>query len=195
VAVQIRTATAVDAEDVARVLAAGFHDDPVMTWIFADDREPKLAAFFNFLAGEVLVPLSVTYMVSGACAGWTPPDPEPWSDERTLRFAEQMGAVCTARDFERLQMLGNLMDAAHPPQPYWYLSVLATVPAQQGNGLGSRLLRHSLTGVDASGLPAYLESTNPRNVSLYERHGFRVTDEVTLPDGPVMALMWRDAAD
>lgn len=40
--------------------------------------------------------------------------------------------------------------------------------------------------------PAYLESTNPRNVSLYERHGFAVTGSIDLPGGPSLSAMWRD---
>jgi ribosomal protein S18 acetylase RimI-like enzyme len=42
-------------------------------------------------------------------------------------------------------------------------------------------------------MPCYLESSNPRNVPLYERHGFEVTAEHWLPDGPVMTYMWRPA--
>jgi hypothetical protein len=29
-----------------------------------------------------------------------------------------------------------------------------------------------------------------RNLSLYERNGFRVVDEVVVPDGPVIWSMW-----
>ena len=45
---------------------------------------------------------------------------------------------------------------------------------------------------DAEGVPAYLESSDPANVPLYERHGFSVTGEVTIVDGPTIPLMWRD---
>jgi ribosomal protein S18 acetylase RimI-like enzyme len=45
---------------------------------------------------------------------------------------------------------------------------------------------------DEEKIPAYLESSNPENVSLYEKHGFKVTGEVTLKNGPIVPLMWRD---
>jgi len=45
---------------------------------------------------------------------------------------------------------------------------------------------------DAEGVPAYLESSDPANVPLYERHGFSVAGEVTIVDGPTIPLMWRD---
>jgi hypothetical protein len=42
---------------------------------------------------------------------------------------------------------------------------------------------------------AYLESSKERNVVLYERHGFRVVEQVHLPKGgPPIWRMWRDAA-
>jgi len=41
-------------------------------------------------------------------------------------------------------------------------------------------------------VPAYLEATSPRNRALYERHGFKVTEEFTLgPGSPPLWRMWR----
>jgi ribosomal protein S18 acetylase RimI-like enzyme len=42
--------------------------------------------------------------------------------------------------------------------------------------------------------PAYLESSNERNVPLYERLGFEVRERYVLPSGPPVWLMWRPAA-
>jgi ribosomal protein S18 acetylase RimI-like enzyme len=191
----IRLASASDTDEVVRTLASGFGADPVMSWMFgADNRAAKLRAFFGFLAPEALVPLGATYLMDGCCASWAPPHPAAWPDDRQQRFAAAMSPLCTSQDFERMQILGELVDAAHPAQPYWYLGMLATVPEQQGNGLGTRMLAHTvalLADVDGA-QPAYLESTNPRNVPLYERQGFRATGRLELPDGPTMTLMWRE---
>jgi hypothetical protein len=45
---------------------------------------------------------------------------------------------------------------------------------------------------DAEHVPAYLETGTERNVSFYERHGFKVRDMIDLPRGPRMWLMWRE---
>ncbi|MGH7928642.1 MAG: GNAT family N-acetyltransferase, partial [Candidatus Binatia bacterium] len=59
-------------------------------------------------------------------------------------------------------------------------------PFQQGKGLGSALMRHALARCDGEGKAAFLESSNPKNVSLYERHGFEVVGRI---QGTVLMLM------
>jgi hypothetical protein len=45
---------------------------------------------------------------------------------------------------------------------------------------------------DREGLGAYLESSKEKNIPYYQRFGFTVTGEITLPDGPNVWPMWRD---
>lgn len=73
-----------------------------------------------------------------------------------------------------------------------YLGFMGTVPAQQGRGHGSRLLRRFCEIADERGLPAYLENSNPANLGLYERFGFQTVLEWDLSDGgPPMQGMVR----
>jgi hypothetical protein len=48
-----------------------------------------------------------------------------------------------------------------------------------------------VTRCDEEGMPAYLESSNPTNVPLYERHGFEVITEIQVADSPVVYPMLR----
>jgi ribosomal protein S18 acetylase RimI-like enzyme len=64
-------------------------------------------------------------------------------------------------------------------------------PYHQGHGLGSTLLAYRTTRCDTEGLPAYLEATNPRNISLYRRHGFEVMGEIRSGDAPPLTPMHR----
>jgi GNAT superfamily N-acetyltransferase len=194
-ATDVRLAAAADAADVGRVLAGGFSDDPVFTWLFPErDRVPKLDAFFGFLATETLVPLGATYLAgSDACAAWTPPDPAPWSDEVGARFAASVLPVCSPDDLARMRVLDETMSAAHPRESHWYLGLIGTVPVARSRGLGSRLLAHTLAIVDDAALPAYLEATSERNAALYARFGFVRTGEIEIPDGgPTLIAMWRE---
>ena len=52
--------------------------------------------------------------------------------------------------------------------------------------MGARLLEHVLGNCDDTRLRAHLESSNPRNISLYERHGFEITAEVEFAPGVIV---------
>jgi GNAT superfamily N-acetyltransferase len=73
--------------------------------------------------------------------------------------------------------------------------LLGTDPDRQGRGLGSLLLRQTLSELDWARTPAYLEASTPRSRALYLRHGFVVMNEIRLPGGgPPLWRMWRDPA-
>ena len=59
--------------------------------------------------------------------------------------------------------------------------------------MGTQLLREVLDGVDTDNVPAHLESSNERNLPLYERNGFCVIGELqALAHGPTIWRMWRE---
>ena len=74
----------------------------------------------------------------------------------------------------------------------FYLVFLGVRPEHQGKGLGSKLLEHTLSGLDEVGIPAYLENSNKDNMPLYESHGFKLYDEFKLNKGSISEwCMWR----
>ncbi|HEX5865336.1 MAG TPA: GNAT family N-acetyltransferase [Casimicrobiaceae bacterium] len=60
----------------------------------------------------------------------------------------------------------------HPREPHWYLPLIGVDPIHQGKGLGTALMRHALSRCDREKELAYLESSNAKNIPLYEREGF-----------------------
>ncbi len=54
-------------------------------------------------------------------------------------------------------------------------------------------MAHALRRCDADGLIAYLESSNPRNISLYERHGFEIMGKIQAGTLPTLYLVIREA--
>ena len=79
------------------------------------------------------------------------------------------------------------------PKDAWYLEYLGVDPSRHSLGLGSQLLKSSLAKIDDLHEPAYLESSNPRNMSLYERHGFETVKKIQFGEGPPMHTMYRNA--
>ena len=58
------------------------------------------------------------------------------------------------------------MEQYYPQDPFWHLAFLSVDPTKQGKGHGAHLMEEALEKVDTAGQYAYLESTNPRNLSL-----------------------------
>jgi len=71
------------------------------------------------------------------------------------------------------------------------LPLVGVDPIAQGRGYGALLMRHAAHRFDAEGVPAYLESSNPRNISLYLRHGFEILGTIQVGDSPTVTPMLR----
>jgi GNAT superfamily N-acetyltransferase len=163
-----------------------------MGWVMPDPstREAIMRPAFAGMARGFLGEHSALHIVDDGCAAlwrspeWVEPPPADGSGSDESPFPPDVG--------ERFRILGELMKMSHPHEPHWYLNVLSTLPSRQGQGLGARALAPILARCDADGIPAYLESSNPRNMTLYRRHGFVETDAtIDLPDGPSLYPMWR----
>ncbi len=189
-----RIARSEDLRPISLVLARAFRDDPVHRWILPTELDWSLFsdAFFAMVARDTFRHGSV-YTTDGydGAALWVPPYPQPATLGgrlgMALRWYLALGRRATSIGVE----LGRI-ERAHPPLPHWYLAVLGTDPRRQGRGVGSSLLAPILERCDADRTPAYLESSKEENVPFYERHGFRVLDELVFRDGPSVWRMQRD---
>ena len=190
----VRAATAGDRDRLAGVLARAFDDDPVMTWFFQARRarDARNKRFFGARLRQ-LMPHCETYTVEGELGAAIWAAPERWRLGRVeeIRLTIAMLPAVWTRLGEVLEGL-EAIDRAHPAAPHYYLAVLGTEPDAQGRGIGSALLQPTLATCDRDEIPAYLESSKERNIDFYARHGFRVTAEIELPDGPRVWSMWRD---
>jgi GNAT superfamily N-acetyltransferase len=190
----VRRATRGDRPRLATVLARAFDDDPVMTWFFQERRrrEARNRRFFGLRLRQ-LMPHGETYTVEGELGAAIWAEPERWRLSRLeeIRLTIAMLPAVWPRLAEVIEGL-EAIDRVHPSRPHYYLAVLGTDPDAQGRGIGSALLQPTLETCDRDGIPAYLESSKERNIDFYARHGFRVTGELELPDGPRVWSMWRD---
>jgi ribosomal protein S18 acetylase RimI-like enzyme len=179
---------------MARALARAFHDDPVIEWIFPDEgrRAGVSERFFTIRVRSLLAQqeLYTTDDHAGA-ACWAQPGRWEASPLEGLAFALRLLPLLR----RRAPLIGrgwSAIESAHPHEPHYYLALLGTDPSVQGRGIGSALLRPVLEDCDRNEIPAYLESSKESNVAFYGRHGFRVTGELDLPEGPRIWFMWRD---
>jgi ribosomal protein S18 acetylase RimI-like enzyme len=192
----VRRAIADEAGPLATTLARAFHHDPVNTYFFSAERS-RLARAERFYRVTVLertcFPDGAVYAAGGwaGVAAWVAPGRAHKSLREQLRTVPELLRI-GGRDIPRQLRAVALMDRHHPREPHWYLWFLGVAPEAQGRGLGAALMEPALERCDAEGMPAYLDATTWSIRRYYERFGFEVTGELTLPGGPTMWPMWRE---
>ena len=176
-------------EAAKSVLIMAFSSDPWMRWWWPEPQVylKNMTLFMNeYLA--ISIPAKGTYVVedgSGASV-WLPPG--YLVEDRVL--APAVMEIPKPRQEHAFKMFEQF-HRCHPEEDHWYLPWIGVDPVQHGQGLGSSMLKEVLTLVDEQGKVAYLESSNPLNISLYERHGFKVVDRIQEGDSPPVHPMTR----
>jgi ribosomal protein S18 acetylase RimI-like enzyme len=186
----VRAARREDEASAINVIVLAFATDPVARWATPDPAKylAAMPALVRAFGGNGFAHGSVDIVADGGGAAmWLPPGVEP--------DVERMEALMTENTPEHLMPdLAGVMEEmgkSHPEEPHWYLPLIGVDPLLQGRGLGSVLMHHALARADADGIPAYLESSNPRNIPLYERHGFEVIRTIQVGSSPPVVPMLR----
>ena len=188
--IAVRSASRDEESAVSAVIALAFATDPMARWSLRDPHTylavmPDLIRAFGAAAYD-----SDSAYVSddfGGAALWLPPGVEP--DIETLeRLIKTHADPAILSDVDAIF---EGMARYHPQVPHWYLPLIGADPTRQSRGVGSALMRHALARCDREGTAAYLESSNPRNISLYQRHGFEVLGTIQTGSSPVLTPMLR----
>lgn len=173
-------------------LVAAFIADPFIRWMFPDAGQylryfPQVLKYFAGAAFDHDGAYRSEDFRAAAC--WLPPGVHP--DEEALGDVMLRGVAgeSQANVFAVLEQVGD----SHPEVPHYYLPAIGVEPMMQGQGYGSALLQKGLAVCDERRTAAYLESTNPANIPLYERFGFEVVGEIRVDGSPVLTRMFRSA--
>jgi ribosomal protein S18 acetylase RimI-like enzyme len=186
----VRSAASADEAGVVDVITLAFSADPLVRWampepaVYLAAMPESVRAFGGngFAHGTV-------FCLDG-CLGaamWLPPGVEPDAERLFAVIEENVSSAIRPDLMGVFEQMGDY----HPAEPHWYLPLIGVDPVCHGQGLGSALMRHALQRCDADGLPAYLESSNPRNIALYQRHGFEIIGEIQVGASPTMVPMLR----
>ena len=185
----VQIATAAERDAVNAILTLAFSGDPASRWTWPDP-ETFIEAFPHFataFGGAAFDKGSALRVGSAGAALWLPPGTGP-DDAALDALMERTADAATAVDGPELM---KQMASFHPHEPHWFLPLLGVDPGQQGKGVGSALLRHVTDQCDRDGVLAYLDSSNPRNIPLYQRHGFEIVGRAQAGGSPVITPMLR----
>ena len=176
-----RLATPADRQRVCATIGAAFVTaaSPEMSYFFGD-RFAELAPVFAGNLFDKRVARSTVWVADDgdAAALWDAPeqtaDASVGDREDTTARAAPVLVPLPADVQERLDKYEHIVHDLLPPQPHWYLGILARHPCRQGSGVARRLAQVALALASRDGIPAVLETTNPLNVAAYERAGWTI---------------------
>ena len=80
----------------------------------------------------------------------------------------------------------KLLKKFHPKEKFIHLWLMAVVPNQQGNGIGSKLLKESMNHYEHELI--YVETTTLENRNFYKQNGFTIFHETFELDYPLYFL-------
>jgi len=197
----VRLATPGEIGELAGVLARAFVRDPFYAYLAGDapERTQRMRDGWVGILRFTSNGLSTTYATDdhAGVALWHPPGYDGAGFIDSLRLLPSGSRL--AGGGRRLRQISKAVEALeerrrhHAPMPHFYLAALGVEPERQGEGVGTALMQPVLARADAERTHAYLETATGRNVLLYERQGFSVVEELTLPGTDVHGWLMRRA--
>ena len=168
----IRQATPQDRPGVLATVTAAFAEDPGWAFLMGEEYQRLAPEFVG-----ALFDLRAPGRTSGSATTWRPSrcgkarggdDDEQRTKKAWARYVSLAGEEA----HERLVAYKTALAAVCPADPYWYLGVLATHPARQGEGLATAVLTPVLDEADRLGIACCLETSTEENRRFYERRSF-----------------------
>jgi len=175
--------------DAAEFLAAAFFNYPIFVFYFPNPS--RRSRYLPWYLRNVL-----------RCAlrygeAWTTPDTAgvlfvlpPGHTSLSIREYVRNGFLLTPfvlglrayiQSMECEDFVGRAQKDVMEDRPHYYLWGVAVDPAEQGKGIGDALIRSFLARTDAEGMSVYLETHDGQNVGYYERYGFELDLQTSIP--------------
>jgi len=183
--VEARQATRADRDRVVETFMAAFEADPALRYFFPGEEYAAYApAFAGWLFDRRVDAGTVWVVDNGASiALWDGPS-------RPDRVTPAVPAPTLPEGpRERLDAYDAAVHHHLPTDPHWYLGVLATHPERAGQRLGRAVMAAGLAEAARDGLPAYLETTNPRNLEIYRGAGWKIAAQTGVPGLDVWVMV------
>ncbi len=178
--------TEADREHVIDVLAAAFHDYPVMRFALADAGDEYGARLRELIGFYCDARLTRGWPVLGIRQGEDLVAAALVSEPRDLlappeltRKHRRVATIIGPEAFERMARYERQSTGHEPDEPHYFLGMIGVAPGHQGSGYGRILLEHiqAMSEADPVSTGVTLSTEDPSNVPYYERVGYHVTAE------------------
>jgi len=179
-----------DIDIAADRLTEAFDEDPCIKYLLGSEKydyakaRPMLKHSLNvgFLYGSILT----TGELLEGISIWLPPSRTIVSSWMFIR-AGGLGLKRAVRKdiLKTMKTYGDYTTKIHHNAiavPHWYLFSIGVGKQFQGKGFAGKMLKPVLKYFDETGYPCYLETHNPKNITFYEKYGFKIAETGILPD-------------
>jgi ribosomal protein S18 acetylase RimI-like enzyme len=187
---EIRSATSDEMSHAVAAIVAAFLTDPIarFAWPTPHDHLGAMPLAAREFAGGSFEH-GTAYVSADFCGAalWLSPGVHPNGQALERVFRD----TAKPEHLDDLLATFEKMEQWHPDEAHWYLPMIGVEPHAQGKGLGAELMRHAVARFDQERALPYLESSNPRNIALYLRHGFEVMGEIRIGAAPLVTPMLR----
>lgn len=187
-------------DEIVDVLADAFYDYPVMRWVLGpaapyDERLRRLIRFFvtgRVLRHEAIFGVRTSGGPLVAVATTTRPDSPP-APPALIELRETIWGTLGPDARARYEAFAAAGQSIPLPDPHHHLNMIGVRRAQQGTGLGGRLLAavHEHAEQDHRSAGVSLTTERESNVRLYEHVGYRVAGQVRVSDALTTWVMFR----
>ena len=184
--------------DASKLLSAAFFNYPMFVFYFPNPsrRSPHLPWYLqNVLRcalryGEAWTTPQTSGVLFALPPGHTSLSIREYVRNGFLLTPLVLGFRLYVQSMECEGFVGRAQKDVMEGRPHYYLWGVAVDPAEQGKGIGDALIRSFLARTDAEGMPVYLETHDRRNVGYYERHGFELVLQTSIPkhDLPIWCM-------
>jgi len=177
-------------EALATMLSRSFQNEPNFVYIMPDGlaRQMILRWFFQMVAipaSRLFGEICTTNQIDGASL-WIRRG-SGFTFERMIRNAMRgMPLKLDQASLRRWVNLGARIEKARHRLvrgPHWYLLALGGEPSMDRSTLSGLITEPVLSRADLDKLPCYVEIFNERDLSFYEKLGFRIEGAGDIPQG------------
>lgn len=140
----------------------------------------------RFLSKTQATEVFLTYVNTNeekiTCAVWLPPKIYQKMSFTGLSLISSWIKTVGVERILKVIKTSSIISKYHPKLDCFYLVALGTAPEDQGRGLGSDVIQPVIDTCDVKKIPIFLETSNEKNLSFYEKHGFKIQHEIVDPE-------------
>jgi len=180
-----------DVKKGGSVLADAFQNDPIWKIVLEKYSFELKSEFFEY---AIITSLNYgkAYSPSENIEGVAAYLPSESADLSFGKLLKNWGILKTIKIFLKMgKVMKDMMKIFDPlstdrknnmkGKSYLYLTIIGVRTDLQGKGYGRKMLEGLIKESESKKIPIYLETAEAENVRMYEKFGFKLIKEITLP--------------